>query len=152
MQNHLSDLLVSLVVVDDVTLSWYLGILVCLLFSFPLSHSLSEVRSVSRLAFRTITTEWADLLDLLSAGFWVNNKEILKSLFFCHPPVPYIFLGNIKKWAHQHQLTQMAHKAKTEFLQFEAVIRLFSDGGSNMNILFWGQDPQHQWVKSCPKP
>lgn len=69
-QKYLSDLLplVFLGVVLDVVQLRYLGILVPLLFSFPLSHSLSDVRSVSLLAFRTITAEEVELQDLLPAG------------------------------------------------------------------------------------
>ncbi len=69
-QKYLSDLrpVVSLGVALVVTLLRCLGILVRLLFSFPLSHSLSDVRSVSLLAFRTVTTEWVEQLDLLAAG------------------------------------------------------------------------------------
>lgn len=69
-QKYLSDLLplVFLGVVLDVVQLRYLGILVPLLFSFPLSHSLSDVRSVSLLAFRTITAEGVELQDLLPAG------------------------------------------------------------------------------------
>lgn len=78
-QKYLSDLqpLVSLGVILFVTPLRCLGILERLRFSFPLSHSLSDVRSVSLLGFRTVTTARVELLDLSSAGAWVNIAEML---------------------------------------------------------------------------
>lgn len=82
-EKYLSDLqpLVSFGAILDITLVWGLGILVRLLFSFPLSHSLSDVRSVSLLAFCTVTTARVELLNLSSAGAWVNN--IAEMLILC---------------------------------------------------------------------
>lgn len=75
---YLSDLLslASLLGILFIPVLRCLGILERLLFSFPLSHSLSDVRSMSLLGFRTITTEKAELLDLSSAGTWANIGEI----------------------------------------------------------------------------
>lgn len=53
---NLSDLLPFDSLVFVAVLFRCLGILECLWFSFPLSHSLSDVRSVSLLGIRTITT------------------------------------------------------------------------------------------------
>lgn len=77
-QKYLFDLrsLVSLRDTLDVMLLGCLWILERLRFSFPLSHSLSDVRSVSLLALRTFTTAWVQLLDVSSAGACVNKTEI----------------------------------------------------------------------------
>lgn len=74
---HLSDLppFFSFVVVLVVLVLRRIGILVRLLFSFPLSHSLSDVRSVSLLAFRTGITEWVDILELSPTGAWINFRN-----------------------------------------------------------------------------
>lgn len=71
---HLSDflLLISLAGPLFVRLLRCLGILDRLRFSFPLSPSLSDVRSMSLLAIRSVTTAGEELLDFSSAGVWVS--------------------------------------------------------------------------------
>lgn len=68
--------LVSLRDTLDVMLLGCLWILERLRFSFPLSHSLSDVRSVSLLALRTFITAGVQLLDVSSAGACVNKTEL----------------------------------------------------------------------------
>lgn len=78
-QEYLSDLssLVSFGIILNVTLLRWLGILERLWFSFPLSHSLSDVRSVSLLAFCIVSAAQVELLYVSSAGAFVKMTAIV---------------------------------------------------------------------------